>query len=449
MSKAGARVQPFLIGGLFVLSLGILLWHGGQVLLLPRREQALRDRLSRCAADLSLAGAAQGRFGTGQAWELAHLTTRVLAGEPGVEGGFYLGDRDHFLGFANPSQGLPTAEGPPRRDPPPLEMPDIRLQCRRTLDNNSPEVRVTDIGPSRVAIATAVVSSPAPGGTACWVMARVTGPAELAAQARRFQTSALLGLGGIFLALVLTFHLQRNLRRARAEQEQLAGQLRQAEQLAWLGRLLAGVAHEVRNPLAGIRSTVQLWQRLPETARSPAALEAVVHAVDRLEGLVGRLLFFARSGHEGARPVDLNTLVGEAFDLLRAQAGEQQVELVADLDEGLHAVSGAAGALGQVVLNLLVNALQAVPAGGRVTCRTRRSAAAVELTVSDTGPGVPPDARAHLFEPFFTTRPEGTGLGLALCREIVQQHGGRIDLMADAPGATFRVVLPADPGTTP
>src|SRR5438067_12535617 len=97
MSKAGARVQPLLIGGLFVLSLGILLWHSGQVLLLPWREQALHDRLSRCAAHLAAAGAAHGRFGASQARELAHLTARVMAGEPGVEGGFYLGEGDRFL----------------------------------------------------------------------------------------------------------------------------------------------------------------------------------------------------------------------------------------------------------------------------------------------------------------------------------------------------------------
>jgi two-component system sensor histidine kinase AtoS len=277
-------------------------------------------------------------------------------------------------------------------------------------------------------------------------MVRVTGPAELQAQARRNLVSAVLGLGGIVLALALTFRLERSLRRSRAEQDRLATELRQAEHLAWLGRLLAGVAHEVRNPLAGIRSTVQLWQRLPETARSPAALEAIVHNVDRLEGLVGRLLLFARSGHEPARPADLGALVGEAFDLLRARAAEQKVELIADLEERV-IVQGAAGPLGQVVLNLLLNALQAMPAGGRVTCRTRRVGAdQVELTVIDTGPGVPAEVRAHLFEPFFTTRAEGTGLGLALCREIVEQHGGRIDLVGDGPGATFRVVLPAQPG---
>src|SRR5438270_829572 len=153
MSKAGARAQALLIGGLFALSLGLLLWHSVQVLLLPRREQALRDRLTRCAGELADAGTG-GRFDARHAGELARLTARVLAEEPGVDGGFYLQGGDRFLGFANPSQDLPRPEGPRRGDPPPLETADIRLQCRRALRDGSLQVRVMDVGPSRVVIAT-------------------------------------------------------------------------------------------------------------------------------------------------------------------------------------------------------------------------------------------------------------------------------------------------------
>lgn len=108
------------------------------------------------------------------------------------------------------------------------------------------------------------------------------------------------------------------MRQERRRREGLADELRRAEHLASLGRLLAGVAHEVRNPLAGIRSTVQLWQRLPDQARTPASLEAVLQAVDRLNGLVGRLLYFA-TGWDERRPVDLNAVVRETVELLRAR----------------------------------------------------------------------------------------------------------------------------------
>jgi two-component system sensor histidine kinase AtoS len=169
--------------------------------------------------------------------------------------------------------------------------------------------------------------------------------------------------------------------------------------------------------------------------------------VDRLNGLVGRLLYFARTGWDERRPVDLNAVIRETVELLRAQAEAQDVRIDADLGADLPAVAGSAAALQQVSLNLATNALQAMPTGGVLHLQTRAAAnpRRVELLVADTGPGVPPEARARLFEPFFTTRPDGTGLGLALCREIVRQHGGDLALEdGDAPGAAFRVRLPAE-----
>jgi signal transduction histidine kinase len=141
----------------------------------------------------------------------------------------------------------------------------------------------------------------------------------------------------------------------------------------------------------------------------------------------------------------VNELVAETFKLLEAKAHAQGVSLDLDLEQGLPLVPASPAALRQVLLNLATNALQAMPNGGQLHCRTRqqKQERAVEITVTDTGPGISPKDREHLFEPFFTTRPEGTGLGLALCREIVLQHGGVIELVAQSgPGATFRVVLP-------
>jgi signal transduction histidine kinase len=276
-------------------------------------------------------------------------------------------------------------------------------------------------------------------------MARITGPEQQRDQLRRYQASAGLALGGIALSAVLMGNLARTIRRERQQQESLREELRRTENLASLGRLLAGVAHEVRNPLAAMRSTVQLWQRLPDRARTPESMDAVVKSVDRLNDLVSRLLYFARSGHDARRPVDLNALVRDVLELTRAQADGQKVTVGAELDPKLPTLAGSAQALQQVVLNLTANALQAMPAGGRLECLTRWLPAQgqAELRVRDTGPGVPAEARARLFEPFFTTRPEGTGLGLALCREIVRQHGGSIELAeGSGPGAEFVVRLP-------
>jgi signal transduction histidine kinase len=207
--------------------------------------------------------------------------------------------------------------------------------------------------------------------------------------------------------------------------------------------MLAGVAHEVRNPLAAIRSTVQLYQRLPP-ARDPSILDPILQNVDRLNALVSRLLFFVRSGHEERRPIDINAIVQETLTLLRAQAESQGVIFQVEMAPELPLLIGSAQALQQVVLNMASNGLHAMPKGGRLLCRTRRSKAlsGVALWLADTGSGIAAEELPHLFEPFHTTRPEGTGLGLALCREIVQQHGGQIELdHLTGWGAVFRVTL--------
>jgi two-component system sensor histidine kinase HydH len=458
--RFGIRVQTLLVVVLFLGSVVALLVNGVALLALPRREEQARTelldvsrRLAEAAAPLKIQASTP--FAELDR-RLAALTEKVLADAPNVEGGFYLGADNRFAGYAYPTNPHPLPPGgagsTPRNDPPPLEAPYIRIQARQSLDTSSTEVQARDVGPSRVLVVTAPVGQERPPPLAVWAMLRLVGPETKYAQLRRYQISTGLALGGILLALGLTANLGRSLQLERKEQERLRDELRRSEHLAGLGRLLAGVAHEVRNPLAGIRSTVQLWQRLPDQARTPESLEAVLAAVDRLNGLISRLLFFARAGQAERVRVDLNALVRETAALLQAQAQEQGVRCELLLQPGLPVTLGTPSALQQVILNLASNALQAMPHGGVLRLQTQHAATWpwVELRVADTGPGVTPEARAHLFEPFFTTRPEGTGLGLALCREIVTQHGGTVGLESgEGPGAVFRVQLPIERGIKP
>src|SRR5262249_33607974 len=183
--------------------------------------------------------------------------------------------------------------------------------CLALTPGEPPPVEVRDIGPSRVAVAAALVGSERPARLAVWVMVRLSGPEQQRVQLGHLRLATWLALGGVLLALALAAGLVLPLRREQRDRERLGDELRRSEHLASLGRLLAGVAHEVRNPLAALRSTVQLWERLPDQARTPESLAAVVGAVDRLNELVGRLLLFARSGHETRRPLDLNAVAGE------------------------------------------------------------------------------------------------------------------------------------------
>ena len=483
-------VRVAVVGVVFLVSVAALVASSTLALYGPGNELAARDQLRDAA--VALADAARGPVGTLPADEpgtvlpepdhrrLAAVVAQVLADYPGTEGGVYFPRSDQFAGTVGPASDTASVATPDdekdrskvekkadkkkdrkadrkekgvvesRREPPPRETFTIRqlaADAQALPPGENPPVAVRDIGPSRVGIATVPVGADRPARAVAWVMIRLVGPEQQRTRLARLQLATALALAGIVLALGLAAGLARSLRREEHRRAELREQLRKAEHLAGLGRLLAGVAHEIRNPLTAIRSTVQLWQRLPAEARTPESLAGVVGAIDRLNALVGRLLLFARTGHEDRRRVDLNAVAAEALELVRALADAQGVSLIADAATDLPPVAAAGQGFRQVVLDLVANALQAMPAGGRLTVGTRTlPGGRVELSVADTGPGVPADVRAHLFEPFFTTRPDGTGLGLALCREVARQHGGDVTLdPGSGPGATFRLTLPAAP----
>ncbi len=447
------RLQGGVIVALLLGSIGTLLYNTYSAATLPQQELQIRASLqevSRLMAESANSALRPLPPQTPEQFEelhhvLASITKEALANFPGIEGGFYLRDANRFSGYGFPTAGAMHPAERSRTDPPPLEAPLIRQQAQQSLSEPTPLFTVRDVGPSRVMIVTEAIGFERPALAATWAMVRLTGPEQLQSQLRRYKISVGLALAGLALALVLTFTLSQSLARQRSAQEKLTEELRRSEQLASLGKLLAGVAHEIRNPLAGIRSTIQLWQRIPDQAHIMGSVDAVVQATDRLNEILTRLLHFARAEHADRRPIQMNELVTETFKLLEAQADAQAVSLDLDLQQGLPLLLGSPTALRQALLNLTTNALQAMPNGGRLSCKTReqKQARAVEITITDTGLGILSKDRTHLFEPFFTTRPEGTGLGLALCREIILQHGGIIELV-DQPsaGAMFRVVLP-------
>ena len=179
---------------------------------------------------------------------------------------------------------------------------------------------------------------------------------------RGYQLAAGLALGGIALAFALTAGLARTVRRQADERDRLQTELRRSERLAALGKLLAGVAHEVRNPLAGIRSTAQLWQR-GVVGLDEESLGGLVHEVDRLEEIVSRLLQFSRADAQDLVPGDLNGVLAEAARLAAGPAEARGVRVEVDLDPGLPPAAMAAPALLQVFRNLTTNAVQAMPIG--------------------------------------------------------------------------------------
>ncbi len=229
------------------------------------------------------------------------------------------------------------------------------------------------------------------------------------------------------------------------ERKVTEAQLRKQQSLAQLGKMAAVVAHEVRNPLAGIRGALQvIGRRLPEGSREQAITGEIIARIDTLNDIVQDLLQFARPREPAIVEVALDHVVRETLDLLRADPK------LANVDIGVEGAETRVPAdpeqLKLVLLNLLLNSAQAMQHNGRILIRVRRMATLVELHVIDEGPGIPDDVRDHLFEPFFTTKHRGTGLGLATARRIIESHNGTLVLESPAGGGTVAVIrLPKAP----
>lgn len=225
--------------------------------------------------------------------------------------------------------------------------------------------------------------------------------------------------------------------------------LEQAQRLAALGRMSAGLAHEIRNPLAGVKGAAQYLEGESLPADSKEMLQVIIDEVDRLDIVVSQFLDYARPFELQLRPEHVNAIVAHSLTLLRASGVPEGIEVVEDLAGDLPRVQLDAARLSQVLLNLLQNALQAMPQGGTLTVRTRSRLSRsgepeVEIAVADTGVGIARDDLDHLFIPFFTTKREGTGLGLPICERLVEAHGGEIDVSSrPGRGSSFLVRLPA------
>ncbi|MDT4897597.1 MAG: hypothetical protein QOH25_2674 [Acidobacteriota bacterium] len=243
--------------------------------------------------------------------------------------------------------------------------------------------------------------------------------------------------------------LAETLRVNLARQSELEHDLLRNERLSALGRLTAGVAHEVRNPLAAIKLKVQMARRArnaPE--RLDDTFRVITEEIDRLDALVRRLLEFGRIQPVEQTQLDLGELVQRRAAFFNDVAERAGVKIETRVPTDTVIVEGDDQRLAQVLDNLIQNALSAMPGGGRLklSCEavtTEDGLAVARLTVEDTGRGISPENQERIFEPFFTGRETGTGLGLAIAREIVEAHGGRINFVSrEAPGAFFLIELP-------
>lgn len=246
-------------------------------------------------------------------------------------------------------------------------------------------------------------------------------------------------------------------RAAEAQHEELLESLHQAQKMESLGTLSAGIAHDMNNVLAGIMGTAEVMKVTCDPASDEARyIATIIRSSERGRDLVMNLTAFARKGLKEALLLDLNALVMNEIDLLR-RTTLQKVDVQADLDPGLPPIMGEASAISSALMNLCVNAVNAMPKGGLLTIRTARLPDHwVQLVVTDNGKGMSPEVLAKAVEPFFTTKPvgKGTGLGLTIAFAVLKAHGGTLDIRSELgkgttvtlrfPGTSAGVV-PAEP----
>ncbi len=229
------------------------------------------------------------------------------------------------------------------------------------------------------------------------------------------------------------------------ETKKLEYQIFQAEKLAALGQLSAGIAHEINNPLFVVAGRLEMLKGQGLGADTEKTLELIDSQVSRIRKLVDRILKFARKSTLSLKPVNINEIIEIVLPLVHYnKLPSAEVRIEKSLEKNMPKVSGDADQLQEVFLNLIINAYQAMPVGGRLRIATFNFGNLyAQIQISDTGVGIPADHLKNIFMPFFSTKDQGTGLGLSICHNIIKNHNGSIELESEPnQGTTFTVKLP-------
>jgi len=259
-------------------------------------------------------------------------------------------------------------------------------------------------------------------------------------EAQEYATEQLAGLSR---------ELEKGLEQSREVLRETQKQLRFTERVAELGTLAASMAHEIGTPMNVILGRAEYLMGRTDDDTMKKGLGTIVAQVERITKLMNQLLSLARLGPAELRPLDLRGTVNGCLDALEERLSRHGTQVVTEFEEDLALINGDADRLMQVVLNLVLNAIQAMPVGGMLTLKAAREGEhRVKLTVGDTGHGIPPHLLPTIFEPFVTTKEpgKGTGLGLTVVNGIVQEHGGSICVdSAPGQGTTFTILFPVAP----
>jgi signal transduction histidine kinase len=229
----------------------------------------------------------------------------------------------------------------------------------------------------------------------------------------------------------------------------LEEKLRQQDRLAALGKVVGGVAHEVRNPLNSIKLTLQLLERrLKKGVAASNEVQDCLQEIDRLDMIVSRLLAFGRPAMTNRHMQKIAPLISQAIKMVHDPMQKKNVRIDSAIMEEELAADVDGPQIIQVLINLLLNAIEASPPHGTAKLTVTSLGLNVCIRIADEGTRIPDDVRLHVFDAYYTTKPEGSGLGLAVSREIVVNHGGALEFESEAGGTTFIMLLPIERGVS-
>ena len=265
-----------------------------------------------------------------------------------------------------------------------------------------------------------------------------------ATQAREWRNTLIVlsALAAVLLATVLTFFWYQRYQRSYKE---LQDAMKRKEKLLALGHLAAGVAHEIRNPLSSIKGLAKYFaERTPAGGESHELAQVMAKEADRLNRVVSELLELVKPAHLTLQQVDLNEVITHSLHLVSQDAASREIQLRFSANSTLPAIQADPDRLTQVLLNLYLNAIHAIGRQGTITVEANESSGErVKIVVTDTGKGIAAEQLEAIFTPYFTTKADGTGLGLAVVQNIIEQHGGTIQVASvEGKGATFTLWLP-------
>jgi signal transduction histidine kinase len=402
---------------------------------------------------------------------LKAISTTVLQAYTykGIKGGMYLAASDRIMGYA-----YPTADS--RADLTLTKVEGDFVRSLAGLTGVNGEIVTQSKWWNRDLIVAAAVQS---NGMIVWAMKRVPVIRYPLLGTNRWWLAALvfstiLGVGGIISiwymlhsgVMVINQGLRRleedfsfrlpsirgdlgqvalAINRMAERRMALEEKLRQQDRLAALGKVVGGVAHEVRNPLNSIQLTLQLLERrLKKGAAVSNEVQECLQEIDRLDAIVGRLLAFGQQAMTNLRTQEITPLIFQAIKMVHEPMQKQNVRIEATGVEADLTAEIDGPQIIQVLINLLLNAIEASPEKGTVRLTAGSSGQNIWIRISDEGDRIPDDVRPHIFDAYYTTKPDGTGLGLAVSREIIVNHGGALEFESETGGTTFTMLLPIE-----